>query len=64
MTTALDDPLVRELLEAPLIARLATHDPTQTIHLVAVWFRWDGEALYIPTKGDQRKVRNVVADPR
>jgi hypothetical protein len=56
--------LVRELLERPLIAKLATHNYDGTIHLVAVWFRWDGKAMYIPMRGDQRKVRNVVADSR
>ncbi|MGH8826352.1 MAG: pyridoxamine 5'-phosphate oxidase family protein [Jiangellaceae bacterium] len=60
----LDDPLVHELLEAPLIARIATHNSDQSIHLVPVWFSWDGESIHIPTRGDQRKVSNIQADPR
>jgi hypothetical protein len=39
------DELARELLEARLIANLATRNRDGSIHLVAVWFLWDGMAL-------------------
>jgi hypothetical protein len=44
----LRDELSRELLAAPLIANLATLNADGTIHLVAMWFRWDGKAILIP----------------
>jgi PPOX class probable F420-dependent enzyme len=57
------DELSRELLAAPLIANLATLNPDGTIHLVAMWFRWDGEAILIPTNRRTRKARNLERNP-
>jgi PPOX class probable F420-dependent enzyme len=59
----LRDELSRELLAAPLIANLATLNPDGTIHLVAMWFRWDGEAILIPTHRRTRKARNLERNP-
>jgi PPOX class probable F420-dependent enzyme len=58
------DPLVRELLEARLIANLATLEDDGSVHLVAMWFRWDGESILIPTSKRTRKARNLRRDPR
>jgi PPOX class probable F420-dependent enzyme len=58
------DPLARELLEARLIAKLATLNADGSVHLVAMWFLWDGEAVLIPTSGATRKARNLRRDPR
>jgi PPOX class probable F420-dependent enzyme len=58
------DPLARELLQARLIAKLATFNADGSIHLVAMWFLWDGEALLIPTNGGTRKAKNLRRDPR
>jgi PPOX class probable F420-dependent enzyme len=56
--------LARELLEARLIANLATIDRNGAVHLVGMWFLWDGEALLLPTSRTTRKARNIVRDPR
>ena len=60
----MDDALAGELLDARLIATLATLNGDGSIHLVAMWFLWDGEAVLIPTSRATRKVRNVERDPR
>jgi PPOX class probable F420-dependent enzyme len=60
----LPQPLAGELLAAPLIAYLGTFNEDATIHLVPVWFLWDGEALLVPTAGSSRKARNLARDPR
>ena len=46
------------------MAKLATHERDGSIHLVPMWFRWDGEAILIPTNQATQKVRNVERDPR
>jgi PPOX class probable F420-dependent enzyme len=58
------DALARELLQARLIAKLATFNADGSIHLVAMWFLWDGEALLIPTGSGTRKAKNLRRDPR
>ena len=55
--------LARELLAARLMANLATHARDGGIHLVPMWFLWDGEAILIPTNHATQKVRNVERDP-
>lgn len=54
----------RELLGARLIASLATLNEDGTVHLVAMWFLWDGEHVLIPTSRTTRKARNLARDPR
>ena len=56
--------LARELLGARLMANLATHARDGGIHLVPMWFVWDGEAILIPTNHATQKVRNLERDPR
>ena len=56
--------LARELLGARLIANLATIDPDGGVHLVGMWFLWDGEALLLPTSHTTRKAKNIARDPR
>jgi PPOX class probable F420-dependent enzyme len=58
------DELAHELLDARLIANLATHNRDGSIHLVAMWFLWDGAALLSPTNRRTRKARNLRRDPR
>jgi PPOX class probable F420-dependent enzyme len=60
----LSEPLARELLDARLIANLATLNPDGSTHLVGMWFLWDGESLQLPTSGVTRKARNLERDPR
>jgi PPOX class probable F420-dependent enzyme len=57
------DALSRELLAAALIANLATLNPDGTVHLVAMWFRWDGTAILIPTHRTTRKAMNLARNP-
>lgn len=56
--------LAQETLHARLIANLASFRPDGTIHLVPMWFLWDGEAVVLPTFGESRKAKNLRADPR
>jgi PPOX class probable F420-dependent enzyme len=50
-------------LDRRLIAALATLDEAQSIHVVPMWFRLDGDHLLIPTSGKTRKVRNLRRNP-
>lgn len=56
--------LAAELLAAPLVANLATLNADGSVHLVGMWFVWDGAAVLLPTSGKTRKARNLVRDPR
>ena len=56
--------LARELLDARLIANLATLDRDGAVHLVGMWFLWDGEGLLLPTSRTTRKARNIARDSR
>ena len=58
------DRLARELLEARLIANFATLNGDGSVHLVGMWFLWDGEAVLLPTSGATRKVTNLERDAR
>ena len=60
----LNSELARELLGARLMANLATHSRDGAIHLVPMWFLWDGEAIMIPTNHATQKARNLERDPR
>jgi general stress protein 26 len=60
----LADDLAREILHARPIANLATFHSDGSIHLVAMWFLCDGDALLIPTSHRTRKARNLQRDPR
>ena len=60
----LSEDLPRELLDARLIASLASQNGDGSIHVVAMWFLWDGEAILIPTSHATRKVRNLERDER
>jgi PPOX class probable F420-dependent enzyme len=57
-------PLAQEVLSLRLIASLATLGDDGSVHLVPMWFRWDGQAVLIPTSGRTRKVRNLRRTPR
>ena len=61
---SLSDPLVQELLHGRFIATLGTTNPDGSIHLTAVWFRFDGEFLYIATSSRTRKGSNVKERPQ
>jgi PPOX class probable F420-dependent enzyme len=57
-------PLARELLEAPLVASLATLEADGSAHVVPIWYLWDGKAVLMATSSTSRKVRNLERDPR
>src|SRR3954466_4107628 len=52
------------LLDARLIATLATTEPDGSAYLSAVWFLRDGDDLLIATGGRTRKALNAAARPR
>lgn len=54
---------VVSLLEVAPIARLATHNPDGTIHVVPVWFRYVDGAILLGTQAITRKVKNIERDP-
>jgi len=58
------DVLVRELLDARHIASLATENPDGSIHMVAVWFWFDGTHVFVATSSRSRKARNLRANPK
>jgi F420H(2)-dependent biliverdin reductase len=55
---------VEEFLAARRIACLATENPDGSPYLTAVWFLFEGGAVYVGTSGTSRKARNAVARPR
>ena len=60
----LADALVRELLDARLVAVLATFDRTWAIHAVPMWYAAGEDAIVLATSSRSRKVRNLERDPR
>ena len=59
----LSDPLVADLLNARLIANLATINRDGTVHLVPLWFLWQAPHVLLPTNQATRKVRNIERAP-
>jgi PPOX class probable F420-dependent enzyme len=58
------EPLAADLLAAPLVASLATHDGEGRIHVVAMWFVLDGDRILLATGSRSRKLRNLQRDDR
>jgi len=56
---SLADPLVQELLKGRFIASLATENPNGQIHMVAVWYWFDGTHIFVATSSRSRKARNL-----
>jgi PPOX class probable F420-dependent enzyme len=61
---ALTDPLVQQLLKGRHIASIATQGRNGSIHMVAVWYWFDGTNIFIATASRSRKARNLQAAPR
>ena len=55
---------VEWLLEARLVATLATTEPDGSAYLSAVWFLREGGEILVATGGRTRKARNAAARPR
>jgi PPOX class probable F420-dependent enzyme len=60
---SLTDALVKQLLAGRYIASLATENPNGSLHMVAVWFWFDGSHVFVGTSSRSRKARNVQAKP-
>jgi PPOX class probable F420-dependent enzyme len=52
------------LLRTQSTVWLSTAAPDGTPHLVPIWFSWDGERLFVASKPNARKVRNLRDNPR
>ena len=56
---------INALLDQPVLARLATANlKTGQPHVVPLWYRWDGEAVWISGFGSTRKFRELIANPK
>lgn len=62
MATLLDE-LVKSLLDGRYIASFATQNANGSIHIVAVWFWFDGTDIYVATSSRSRKARNLEGNP-
>jgi len=60
---SLSDALVKSLLGGRYIASFATHNPDGSLHIVAVWFWFDGTDIYVATSSRSRKTRNLQQNP-
>jgi len=61
---SLTDALVRQLLAGRHIASLATANPEGSVHMVAVWFWFDGTHIFVATNSASRKARNLQSNPK
>jgi len=61
---SLADVLVRQLLDGRRVASLATENPDGTIHIVAVWYWFDGTDVFVATSSRSRKARNLQSNPK
>ncbi len=61
---SLTDPLIRQLLDARHVASFATHNSDASIHMVAVWYWFDGADIFVATSSRSRKARNLQGNPR
>ena len=61
---SLSDELVKQLLEGRYIASFATHNPDGSLHVVAVWFWFDGKDIYVATSSRSHKARNLQVNPQ
>ncbi len=55
---------VRRFLQKPRVARLATVGHDGYPHVVPIWFRRDGDDIVFGSDRDNRKVRNILANPQ
>lgn len=61
---SLADVLVRQLLDGRHIASLATQNQDGSIHMVAVWYWFNGTHVYVATSSRSRKARNLQSNPK
>jgi general stress protein 26 len=61
---SLADALVQQLLNGRYIASLATQNSDGSIHMVAVWYWFDGAKLFVATASRSRKARNMISSAK
>jgi uncharacterized protein YhbP (UPF0306 family) len=61
---SLTDPLVQQLLHGRYIASLATQNPDDSIHMVAVWYWFDAWSIVVATGSRTRKARNMKSNAK
>ena len=55
---------VRQFLQKPRVARLATIGADGYPHIVPIWFRRDGDEILFGSDRANRKVHNAIANPK
>ncbi len=58
------DPLVQQMLSGRYIASLASQNADGSIHVVAVWYWFDGSSVFVATSSRSRKARNLQAQSK
>jgi PPOX class probable F420-dependent enzyme len=61
---SLSDELVKQLLTSRYIGSLATVNPEGSLHMVAVWYAFDGRHISVATAARSRKARNLQSNPK
>ena len=61
---SLTDDLVQQLLAGRHVASLATVNPDSSIHMVAVWFWFDGSQIFVATSSRSRKAQNLQSNAK
>lgn len=56
---SLSDALVKQLLGGRYVASIASTSPSGAIHMVAVWYLFDGANIFVATSSRSRKARNL-----
>ncbi len=64
MSTSVFSPTVREFLERPLHAVLATRSPDDVLSQSVVWYAVDGDSVWVSVRPDSVKARHIDEDPR
>jgi PPOX class probable F420-dependent enzyme len=59
----ISDTLVTSLLNGRYVASIATQNADGSIHMVAVWYWFDGSRIYVATSSRSRKARNLQSNP-
>jgi PPOX class probable F420-dependent enzyme len=55
---------MESFLARPLIAKLCTHNPDGSIHIVPIWFRYANGEILLGTQEITQKVQNIKRDNR
>jgi PPOX class probable F420-dependent enzyme len=61
---SLSDAIVRQLLDGRYVASFATENPDGSIHMVAVWYWFDGSRVFVATSSRSRKARNLQSNQK